>query len=223
MITVTALKWVPPFAQGQVRDHRVRWVLKEVGWPYQVRLLDTEMQRHPSYRTEQPFGQVPTMSEDGRAVMFETGAIVIDVASRSGLLLPADPDDRSRTICWVFAALNSIEPFFANLAEVDFFMTEKVDKERRRPHVLQMIESRLQQLEAALGSRDYLIGNEFTVADMMVASVMKIIGHTDIVSDYPAVEGHRDRCFARRAYREAIAEQRHDFAEHSPIDMKYPS
>jgi glutathione S-transferase len=42
MITITALKWVPPFAQGQVRDHRARWVLNEVGWPYDVRLLDTE-------------------------------------------------------------------------------------------------------------------------------------------------------------------------------------
>ena len=47
MITITAFKWVPPFAQGQVRDHRVRWVLNEVGWSYEVRLLDTEGQHSP--------------------------------------------------------------------------------------------------------------------------------------------------------------------------------
>ena len=66
MITVTALKWVPPFAQGQVRDHRVRWVLNEVGWPYEVRLLDTDDQQSEAYRARQPFGQVPVLEEEGR-------------------------------------------------------------------------------------------------------------------------------------------------------------
>ena len=66
MITITAFKWVPPFAQGQVRDHRVRWVLNEVGWPYKVRLLDAEDQQSARYRSEQPFGQVPILEEDGR-------------------------------------------------------------------------------------------------------------------------------------------------------------
>ncbi|MGF7148150.1 hypothetical protein FHS96_001759 [Sphingomonas zeicaulis] len=40
MITITAMKWAPPFAAGQVRDHRARWILNEVGWPYEVRLID---------------------------------------------------------------------------------------------------------------------------------------------------------------------------------------
>jgi len=112
MITITALKWVPPFAQGQVRDHRARWVLNEVGWPYRVRLLDTEDQQSDAYRAEQPFGQIPILEEDGRPALFETGAILLDVATRSGKLLPADDAQRSLAICWIFAALNSIEPPF---------------------------------------------------------------------------------------------------------------
>ena len=76
MITITALKWVPPFAQGQVRDHRVRWILNEVGRPYEVRLLDTEDQQSQEYRAMQPFGQVPVLFEDGRPPLFETGAIL---------------------------------------------------------------------------------------------------------------------------------------------------
>jgi glutathione S-transferase len=72
MITITALKWVPPFAQGQVRDHRARWVLNEVGWPYDVRLLDTEDQQDRAYRNQQPFGQVPILEEVGRPALFET-------------------------------------------------------------------------------------------------------------------------------------------------------
>ncbi len=95
MITVTALKWVPPFAQGQVRDHRVRWVLNEVGWPYEVRLLDTDDQQSEAYRASQPFGQVPVLEEEGRPPLFETGAILLDVANRSGRLLPTEPGSGS--------------------------------------------------------------------------------------------------------------------------------
>lgn len=70
MITITALKWVPPFAQGNVRDHRARWVLNEVEWPYRVRLLDTDDQQDAAYLAKQPFGQVPILEEPGRAPLF---------------------------------------------------------------------------------------------------------------------------------------------------------
>ena len=138
MITITAFKWVPPFAQGQVRDHRVRWVLNEVGWPYEVRLLDAEDQQSARYRSEQPFGQVPILAEDGRPTLFETGAIVLDVATRAGKLLPASADQRSLMLSWYFAALNSVEPFLMNLALVDFFTKDEEEKAKRRPWALQM-------------------------------------------------------------------------------------
>jgi glutathione S-transferase len=133
MITITAPKWVPRFAQGQVRDHRARWVLNEVGWPYNVRLLDTEDQQDRAYRNQQPFGPVPILEEDGRPALFETGAILLDVASRSGRLLPSDEGERALAICWLFAALNSIEPPMMRLAEVDFFIKDEEMKAKRRP------------------------------------------------------------------------------------------
>ena len=62
MITVTAMKWAPPFAAGQVRDHRVRWILNEVGWPYEVRLVDAPTMKSAEYsRGLQPFGQLPAL------------------------------------------------------------------------------------------------------------------------------------------------------------------
>jgi glutathione S-transferase len=221
MITITALKWVPPFAQGQVRDHRVRWILNEVGWPYEVRLLDTVDQQTPEYRAEQPFGQVPVLEEDDRPPLFETGAILLDVATRSGRLLPLDDGDRASAVCWLFAALNSLEPPLSNLAEVDFFIDDEELKSKRRPDVIAAVRLRLDQLANALGSRDYLVADEFTVADMMTSSVMKIIHHTDLLDGYPTLSGYRDRCFDRPAYRKAIADQCTAFSDHSPEDMKY--
>jgi glutathione S-transferase len=221
MITISALKWVPPFAQGQVRDHRVRWVLNEAGWPYQVRLLDTEDQQGREYREKQPFGQVPILEEDGRPPLFETGAILLDVATRSGKLLPADEGQRSLAISWLFAALNSIEPPFSNLGEVDFFIEDEEMKAKRRPDVVQAVKARLDQLAAALGSRDYLVGDDFTIGDMMMSSVMKILHHTDLLDGYPTLAAYRDRCHGRPAYKKAIADQCADIARHDQNDMKY--
>ena len=223
MITITAFKWVPPFAQGQVRDHRVRWVLNEVGWPYDVRLLDAEDQQSTRYRAEQPFGQVPILAEDGRPTLFETGAIVLDVATRAGKLLPPDPNERSLMMSWYFAALNSVEPYLMNLAEVDFFMKDDEEKHRRRPGVLEMAEKRLGELQRGLGERDWLVGNDFTAADLMTSSVLKIAKSLNILMGFPALGTYQKRCFGRPAYQRAIADQCAVFARHSVEDMKYGS
>jgi Glutathione S-transferase, N-terminal domain len=65
MITVTAFKWVPPVVQGLVRDLRVRWALEEAGMPYEVRLIDQDVQKSANYREWLPFGQVPAIDDDG--------------------------------------------------------------------------------------------------------------------------------------------------------------
>src|SRR5215831_16645735 len=99
MITISAFKWVPPFAQGVVRDLRVRWALEEAGLPYQARLIDPAVQASPEYRAGQPFGQVPLFEEDG-LVLFETGSILLHIAGRTEALLPQDQKGRARAVSW---------------------------------------------------------------------------------------------------------------------------
>jgi glutathione S-transferase len=151
----------------------------------------------------------------------KTGAILLEVATRSGRLLPPDDGYRALVVCWLFAALNSLEPPLSNLAEVDFFIEDAELKSKRRPDVIAAVRLRLDQLANALGSRDYLVADEFTVADMMTSSVLKIIHHTDLLDGYPTLAAYRDRCFKRPAYRQAIADQCAAFSDHRPADMKY--
>ena len=94
-IRLTAFKWVPPFAQGLVRDLRVRWALEEAGLPYEEKLLAVGEHNSPAHRAVQPFGQVPVYEEDG-LTLFETGSIVMHIAERCPTLLPADPLKRAR-------------------------------------------------------------------------------------------------------------------------------
>jgi len=82
MITISAFKWVPEFAYGQVRDLRARWALEEAGIPYKTRLLELGDQDKPDYRALQPFGQVPIL-QDGDFTLFESGAIVLYIGERS--------------------------------------------------------------------------------------------------------------------------------------------
>jgi len=221
MIVVTGFKWVPPFAQGQVRDHRVRWMLEEIGWPYAVRLIDAVEQKSDAHRAFQPFGQVPTIAEPGRPTLFESGAIVLDLALRSGRLLPADEAERGPCLSWYFAALNSIEPALANVALVEFFTRDEAEKEARRPGVRAFAEQRLRELEAGLGGRTFAAGEAFTIADLMLASVLKIVEPLGMLDAVPGVKTYQAAHLARPAYRKVLDEQMATYAAHGPRDMRY--
>jgi glutathione S-transferase len=211
MITITAFNWVPDFAKGQVRDLRVRWALEEAGLPYQVKLITHEEKLTPAYRALQPFSQVPSYRDDDVA-LFESGAIVLHVARSSAALLPTDQAGRSRAAAWVFAALNSIEPFIMGLVDVDIFSREEPWAKESRPHVEGMVKKRLSDLAERLSGRDWL-EDRFTVGDLMMATVLRILRHTDLVTSDPLLAPYLARCEARPAFQKALAEQLASFQE----------
>jgi glutathione S-transferase len=210
MITVNAFRWVPPLAQGLVRDLRVRWALEEAGIPYQEKLIGPEDQATAAYRALQPFGQVPAI-ESGDLKLFESGAIVIHIAERSDALMPSDSNGRARTSAWVFAALNSVEPQIQNLAELDLFHAREAWAPLRRPTAVEGVQKRLGAVENWLGDRDYL-EDRFTAADLMMTTVLRILRHTDLVSDRPALKAYQARCEARPAFQKAMADHLKPFA-----------
>jgi glutathione S-transferase len=214
-IEISAFAWVPPFAQGLVRDLRVRWVLEEAGAPYRVRLLDAMNERPASYFREQPFGQVPIYNE-GDIHMFETGAIVLHIADRSERLMPRDPAGRARAMSWVVAALNSLEPMIMELVSVDIFNANAEWAKLRRPEAEKIVKQRLGRVSDWLGGRDYL-EDHFTAGDLMMTTVLRILRHTDLVADYPNVEAYQARCEARPAFQRALDAQLATFAKHQPV------
>lgn len=219
MITITALKWVPDFPRGQVRDYRARWILKEAGWDYRVRLVGGREDSAGFKARHQPFGQVPVMEEDGRPTLFETGAIVWSVAERAGVLIPTDPDQRDLTHCWMIAALNSVEPSVMNIAEARYFIEDAEDQKRREAEALPLFEMRMKELSDVLAERDWLVGDGFTVADLIMSGVLLIAERMDALKTWPNLGAYIARATDRPAYREAVAEQLADFEGHGPEDM----
>ena len=211
MIKVSAFRWVPPFARGLVRDLRVRWALEEAGLPYEARLIGPEDQKSAAYRAMQPFGQVPAYEEDD-LVLFESGAILLHIAGKSDVLMPADANARARATAWIFAAVNSIEPYLTNLAAIDLFHADQDWAKQRRPGALQQAESRLKSLSDWLNGRNYL-EDRFTVADLLMTTVLRIPRHCDLLAQYPTLDSYRLRCEARPAFKRALDAQMGDFVE----------
>ena len=210
MITISAFKWVPESARGQVRDLRARWALEEAGLPYKTRLLEQGDQDRPEYRALQPFGQVPILEEEG-AVLFESGAIVLYIGERSEALLPKDSRARARAVQWLIAALNSIEPFVMNVALIDLFYANEEWAKLRRPGAVAFVQRRLSALSRSLGDKPFLDGDRFTAGDLMMTTVLRILKHTDIVSSDKRLAEYVARCTSRPAFKRALDAQIGDF------------
>ena len=216
MIRISAFESVPPFAQGLVRDLRVRWALEEAGLRYEQQLLADGEKDGAAYRAWQPFGQVPAYEEDdesgGKLRLFESGAIVLHIAERSEALLPAEPGPRARAVQWLIAALNSIEPHIQNLAAIDLFYKEEDWAKQRRRGAEQMVQARLAAVRQALGEDAWLTDNRFSAGDLMMATVLRILRHTDLVAQ-GGLADYLARGEARPAFRRALAAQMAAFAE----------
>lgn len=212
--TVTAFKWVPPFAQGFVRDLRIRWALEEAGLPYEMDLLGLEATASDAYRRWQPFGQVPAYRDDAVEI-FESGAILVHLAGKSEALAPTDPAGRARVTTWIIAGLNSIEPFAQNLATLDSFHAGQPWAEDYRPVARGALEKRLTSLSNWLGDKAWLEGR-FTAGDIIMVTVLRELVGCGILKDFPALDAYRQRGEDRPAFRKAMADQLRTFAEHAP-------
>jgi glutathione S-transferase len=212
--TVTAFAWVPPFAQGFVRDHRVRWAHEEMGVPYEVELVDSEALNTPAHRACQPFAQVPAY-RDGPIEMFESGAIVMHLAAKSEALAPRDPAGLARVQAWAFAALSSVEPRVQAFANLDSFHAGAPWVEGYRPVAEAALRNRLGDLENWLAGKDYLTG-AFSAADILMATVLRELENSGILADYAAVQAYLDRCQDRPAWKRALAAQLATFEANAP-------
>jgi len=213
-IEITAYRWVPDFAQGLVRDLRIRWALEEIARPYRVRLLDATKPRPPEYFCEQPFGQVP-IYKDREVELFESGAILIHLGMQDERLLPSDEAGRMRGIAWLIAALNSVEPAILPLLMINVFNRGEPWTDEARPKFMERLDARLKCVSDALGDKEWLEGR-FTVGDLMLVTVLRQLRDTDALSKFPNLAALVKRGESRPAFQRALSDQLAIFREHEP-------
>jgi glutathione S-transferase len=204
-ITITAFERSPDGGKGLARDTRVRWALEEVGQPYEVRLLSPAAMKEPAHLNLQPFGQIPTY-EEGDLALFESGSIILHLATHYAGLLPDDDHARSRAITWMFAALNTVEPPILELVVVRFLEGDKPWSKERLPLVQDRIRHRLTQLSSRMGDADWLDG-AFSAGDLAMASVLMRVKPSGMLNEFPKLAAYVARAEARPAYQRAFAAQ----------------
>ena len=202
---ITAFERSPDRGRGLARDMRVRWALEEAGQAYDVRLVSFEAMKEPAHLALHPFGQIPTYEEAGLA-LFESGAIVLHVAERHPGLVPADANGRARAIAWMFAALNTVEPPIVERSMAVILERDEPWYEERLPMLDDRVRARLSELSSRLGDAEWL-DDGFSAGDLLMVTVLRRLGGSGILEDYPNLCAYIARGEARPAYKRAFDAQ----------------
>src|SRR3954447_23545207 len=189
--------WVPEGPRGFVRDLRLRWACEEAGLIYAVRTIPFDG-RETNHLAHQPFGQVPFL-KDEELEIFESGAGLLHLARKSDKLMPPDPVGEAEALQWTIAALNSIE-----MVTVPWWFLTISGREDK--DLTGWMGQRLHHIERVLSEREWLAAGRFTVADLLMADVLRI-PKVRAFGDRPATEAYVARATDRPAFKKARADQ----------------
>lgn len=197
-LVLSTYDWVPEMPRGHVRDIRIRWLLEELSRPYIIETVPLR-DKTADHLAQQPFHQVPLI-RDGDLILFESGAILLYLADGTVLMPEAQ---RPLIQQWLIAGLNSIETFSISWLIAKFFEKDDAGAARCEP----LLRQRLSQLQAALNGRDWLVGDHFTVADLLMADILRIPARNGLLDDLPELAAYAQRATARPAFLKALSDQ----------------
>jgi GSH-dependent disulfide-bond oxidoreductase len=196
---------------------KVSVMLEETGLPYEPHLVDFDRndQSSSEFRSLNPYGKIPAILDPqgpgGRALaLFESGAILIYLAEKTGQFLPREPAARYETLQWLMWQMGGIGPMFGQVGFFHKFAGR--DYADKRPRDRYVAESRrlLAVLEARLSARTWLMGDTYTIADMAVFPwVRNLIGFYDAgelvgIGEYPHVTRTLEAFVARPAVERGV-------------------
>ncbi|CUI81415.1 glutathione S-transferase N-terminal domain-containing protein [Achromobacter xylosoxidans] len=174
---------------------KVSILLEELGLPYEPHRVsfDSQDQFTPEFLSLSPNNKIPAILDpngpDGKPLaLFESGAILVYLASKTGQLIPADTAGRFETLQWVMFQMGGIGPMFGQLGFFHKFAGK--DYEDKRPRDRYVAESKrlLGVLDKRLDGRDWVMGEQYTIADIAilpwVRNLIGFYGAGDLV-DFP--------------------------------------
>jgi glutathione S-transferase len=192
------------YHQPRSRSTRVLWLAEEAGAPVDVVVIERQQKFTDDYRKMHPLSRSPAYTEDGGAV-FESAALCLHLADlhpEAGLIGPLGSYERALQYQWCFFAMTELE---APLVEI----ARELWKESGDPDVPR-IEDRRKRfatgtdvLEATLDGGDYLVGNSFSVADVVVGGVLSFARTAEIAELAPGIVPYVDGLEARPARQRA--------------------
>lgn len=196
---------------------KVSILLEELGLPYEAHLVDIGKDETwtPDFLSLNPNGKIPAIIDpDGPGgkplPLFESGAILVYLAEKTGRFLPSDPAARYETLQWVFFQMAAIGPMFGQVGFFHKFAGREYEDKRPRDRYVAESRRLLGVLEGRLEGRDWIMGDDYTIADIAVLGwVRNLIGFYeagDLVgyADFPRVAAWLERGLARPAVQRGL-------------------
>ena len=181
---------------------KISIALEETGLPYEVHRVsfDTDDQKSREYRSLNPYQKIPAIIDPngpgGRPLaLFESGAILIYLAERTGQLLPREPGRRYETLQWLMFQIAGVGPMFGQVGYFHKFSGKALDDKRPRDRYVAESRKLLAVLEERLMSRPWIMGDEYTIADIstfpLVRNLIGYYGAADLVGFTDFIEVNR--------------------------------
>jgi GST-like protein len=196
---------------------KVSILLEELGLAYEPHLVDIGQNETwtPDYLSLNPNGKIPAIIDpDGPGgkplPLFESGAILVYLAEKTGRFLPVDPAARYETLQWVFFQMAAIGPMFGQVGFFHKFAGREFEDKRPRDRYVAESKRLLGVLEARLEGQDWIMDDDYTVADIASLGWMRnLIGFYeagDLVgfADFPNVAAWLERGLARPAVQRGL-------------------
>jgi glutathione S-transferase len=194
---------VPPrlYYMPRTRSSRVLWLLEEIGERYELTEIEGVQRRSPEHLRRHPLGRVPVLELGDGTTMFESAAICLQLADlypAAELIPPLGSSERALVYQWTMFAVAELEgPLFGWIRALGDGTTESPARDRFTQAAV--------ALESALSGGDWLLGVQFTVADVMCASVLQGAGAREMLRPWPGLEAYVQRGESRPAYARAAA------------------
>jgi glutathione S-transferase len=194
---------LPPrlYYMPRTRSSRVLWLLEEIGERYELTEIAGVQRRSADHLRRHPLGRVPALELGDGTTVFESAAICLQLADlnqAAGLIPPVGSSERALVYQWVVFAVAELEgPLFRWIRELGEGTTESLASDR--------FTQAAGAMESALDARDWLLGAQFTVADVMCASVLQGANARELLRPWPGLEAYVRRGEARPAYTRAAA------------------
>ena len=188
--------------EGAGRPARVRWALEEAGAPYDFVVMDSETGRGEEHARRHPLGRVPALETDD-GTLFESAALCLHIADlypEAGLIPPTGTHERGEVYQWVLFAMTELEA-----AMLRTIITRRGTDAEETAKAAERLERVGAVLADVLGQTDYLVGNRFTIADVVVGGVLGSARKYDALPDSPALRAYLDRLDGRPARQRAYA------------------
>ena len=193
----------PPrlYYMPRTRSSRVLWLLEELGEPYELTEIPGAQRRSAEHLRRHPLGRVPALELNDGTTMFESAAICLQLADLNpagGLIPPLGSSERALVYQWVVFAVAELEaPLFRWIRELGEGTTESLARER--------FQQAAGAIESALDACAWLLDSQFTVADVMCASVLQGANCRELLRPWPGLEAYVQRSESRPAYARAAA------------------